>query len=331
MGIPAQARRQAEAAAELQSRLINPNPEETPDNEPPAPEGTDTQPEPAPTPEPAPAAPEPTPTPPPQPASPAPAVDDVEHKYKSLQGMYNRAQQDNQQMLKRIQELEAQLRTPPAPTPEPTPPKSLITDAEREQYGPELVDLIGRAAEERARQIVAAQLAEFKPELDKTKQQVEGVANQVHQTREQEFFAAVSEGVPDWQQVDADPRWLEWLGEVDPMLGIPRQAVLDDARRKLDSARIVKIFDAFKHAAGIAPAGEPKPQQEPQKPVSPSPRPVGTAAALTPREPQQATMSRAEIADHYRRASTNSTYRGSDAYKQTEARIAQAMATNAIV
>lgn len=338
--VPEQVRRQAERAEAFFNQAENPteSQEEQRLDAPQEPEPEVEKPEPTANEQP-PAQPESTAQEPPapEPAQPKEKPEDYEHKYRTLQGVFEaerRARQaEKEQFEARIKALEqAQAKPPTQPEPQPTKQK-LVTDKDIETYGPELVDLIGRKATEMADEIVAKRMAELKPELDKTKEQVASVAGRYYQNEQERFYGELAKAVPDWQQVNTDERWLSWLGETDPVFGVPRQVALDNASSKLDYTRVAKLFDAFKKEAGLTatPEPEPAPAPAPAKPaLSPTPRTVGNATAPTPREPDTS-VSRSQIAAHYRRAASDVNYRTSKEHEAMEGRIATAMATGKIV
>lgn len=344
--VPQQVRRQSERANDLLNSLSaeadNPDtpvpvPQDPPEgdqtvetqdtavpqDQPPASESTEQTPTPTP---------EATPevTPPATPTGEARSNDQDDQRYRTLQGIFATEQQrwsaERQQLQERISALEKRP-AEPAPAPAPAP---AITDQDVETYGPELIDLIGRRAREMAAEIVSERLSELQPALDQTRDQVTNVATQVHRTNEERFLDALTEAVPDWREVNADQRWLQWLGEKDPLSGIQRQAYLDNASQTFDHARAARMFQAFKQLTGTDPDGVTAPAAAPPKPaISPTPRTVGTATAPAPREPDM-TVSSAEISAHYRRGTTDSNYRSSPEYAAMEKRIAAAMASNKI-
>lgn len=349
--VPEQVRLQAERANELHRQVYAP--EDTPEDNP---EGTQ-----APEPQPQDGAPKTTPQQPPvddngaadpKAAPPEPAADpsaakpdgpeDWEQRYRTAQGLLKAESQrhiaERRELLDRIEELEKKIEqgTPATPATPAEPAQPLITDADLETYGPELLDVIGRKAQEMAARIVEQRLAELKPELDQTKAQVDQFATQVYKTNEQRFYGELERAVPDWKALNADQRWLVWLGEVDPISGVPRQQHLDHAAQQLDHARVAVLFNTFKQAAGIeAPTAPASPAPEttpaPKKPeISPTPRSVGNASAPTHREPESPSVSRAEINAHYRRSSAEPQYRSSEEYKAMEQRIASAMAAGQV-
>jgi hypothetical protein len=51
--------------------------------------------------------------------------------------------------------------------------------------------------------------------------------------------------VPDWKEINADPKFLDWLMEVDQLTGLSRQTYLEDAQRNLDVNRVVSFFSTW--------------------------------------------------------------------------------------
>lgn len=63
---------------------------------------------------------------------------------------------------------------------------------------------------------------------------------------EDKFFEKLEQLVPDWEAINADARWLDWLKQPDPISGIQRQLLLSKARTQYDVRRVVEIFNQFK-------------------------------------------------------------------------------------
>jgi hypothetical protein len=64
--------------------------------------------------------------------------------------------------------------------------------------------------------------------------------------------------VPQWAEINQDPRWLAWLSQNEPLNGIPRQRLLNDAVASGDAQRVVNFFRGFlREAAQPAQPGQP--------------------------------------------------------------------------
>jgi hypothetical protein len=57
--------------------------------------------------------------------------------------------------------------------------------------------------------------------------------------------------VPDFEAVNADSRWVDWLNEVDPLLRAPRKSVAQQAFNQADAEAVAHYVKMFK--ASVAP------------------------------------------------------------------------------
>ncbi len=260
------------------------------------------------------------------PVPPVAATPDWEQKYRTLQGVFSaesgRMTAEKKALELRIAALE-QAQATPAPAPQA--PAQLVTDKDIETYGPEMMDVIGRKATEIAQQIVAQQIAAQKPQLDQLNAQVSNVQAAVYRTNEDKFFGELTKLVPDWQALNQDDGFLTWLGEVDPLSGVPRQQYMDNAAGKYDYNRAAALFNTYRPQTPAPVVAAPAAPAAP----SPSPRPVGTASAPSINAPVVG-VKRSEIQAHYRRGSTDATYRDSAAHQAFEVRMQQALANNQV-
>lgn len=247
-------------------------------------------PEPAPQPEP-----QPEPAPTPAPAAPAEPQQDAEYwrqRFKTLEGV---ERTETIQLRRQLQETQAQLNQlvqrfqQPTPQPSEPQPDPLITPKDEEAFGADLIDAMRRSAREVIRtesRDLLKRLATLEQALGRVAPQVERVAQveqQVAQTREQTFWGELSRAVPDWQAVNDDPKWHAWLDEVEPLTGVTRQALLNDAQQKLDHRRVATMFTLFKQTLP-APAAQPSgPNPELARQVAPS---KSSTATPTPSQPK---------------------------------------------
>jgi len=56
--------------------------------------------------------------------------------------------------------------------------------------------------------------------------------------------------VPDWRQIDNDPRWREWLLLPHELSNRPRQQWLNDAMARGDAVRVASFFRGFLQEQG---------------------------------------------------------------------------------
>ena len=281
MDLPKAIQAQLDEAAEIEKQLNQP---ETPPVEP-----TDTDPVPA---EPAP---EPAPVVPPQsePASDPkqdPNEETWERRFKTLAGKY---EAETPRLHGQIRELQAQLdaqakalteiQSKPATPPEPAKP--LVTADDEESFGSDLVNLMRRVATESTVPVAdrLARLEAVANQLSTLQQQVSEVSTSQAETAEERFYAKLTEAVPDWEAVDKEQGWLDWLAEYDPVAGAIRQTALNAAGANLDFNRVIALFNQWK---SLQPAVAPAPvvsqnQQELQRQVAPSKSKATTAKPVT--------------------------------------------------
>jgi hypothetical protein len=227
--------------------------------------------QPAPTPA---VAPEPTPAPAPAPQS----QDSLDHKFRTLQGMWNAERAQNKalesqlsQLSQQVQVLVAAASKPAAPVQTPAPQADPRDAA---QFGEDMVEMVQRyttRALEAMRSDVAAVAADLDKRLKSLEGQIGGVSQKTEMTLEQAFYGALDQAVPEWRQINVDERWLAWLGEVDEVYGAPRQAALESAHQRMDAKRVIAIFNQFKAATPAKPKLES--QQTPSGSGQPAPVP----------------------------------------------------------
>ena len=251
----------------------------------------------APDPDPAPAAPEPQATPEPQ-AQPQPQPDVWEHKYKTLQGLFNREVPTLQTKVKdlegQLQEAVARLNEAAKAQAKPAEPDKPTADPKDvENFGSDLVEMVQRVSQHvlgRAANVFETKAAALEQRLAQLEQALKGTTQTVAVTAEQAFFDRLTKLVPDWETINANQAFLAWLAEIDPILGQPRQVALDAAQQTLNADRAAAVFKTF---AATLPAA-PKPNNL-DKQVSPK----GSASAAPPAPAQPVIYTQQQVVDFY--------------------------------
>lgn len=204
-----------------------------------------------------------------------------EARFHTLQGKYNaevpRQAQQIRELNSVVQTLVAEnaaIKTPPAAPVQAAP---IVTDAEREAFGGDLVDLVGRVAQQTSEQ-ARAEAERIRSENEQLRKQVNDISGQVAAGAKDRFMQQLSAAVPDWQAVNTDHGFLAWLGETDPVYGLPRQAGLDHAYQNLDAGRVAQIFERYKALSETTRT----PQQSLQSQVAPSSSRAGTQVNTDP-------------------------------------------------
>ncbi len=255
------------------------------------------------------AAPEPTVSEPPAQTQPQPDV--WEHKYKTLQGLFNRevpALQSQVKDLKTQLEMAVAKLNEAAEAKKPSEQQPVADPRDVENFGSDLVEMVQRTAERlfgRAASDIQGQAARFEQRLAQIEKALQGTTQTVAMTAEQSFFDRLAKLVPDWEQINANQAFLAWLGEVDPVYGQPRQVALDGAQQALNADRAAAVFKAF--AATQPQAAKPSAVE---KQVSPK-----GAASAAPAPNSKPVLTQKQIVDFYN-AKRRGEYRGQEAEAQ---------------
>lgn len=269
------------------------------------------------------------------PPAPAPTGDDhggepitaekyaeLQQKYETLQGLHNKDRQKLAQTegrvdtLERIVQAQAAARTAePAPTaPARREPQSLVTKDEIEEFGADLTDFTRRLAREEftpALEDVLDQLQKLNTTVAGMKQVVGSTAEVAANTAEERFHAEMDklvqggDGTPDWEKINYDQNFIDWLENVGQDSDEPRKNVLVRAYQRKDARKCAGFFNAYKREKGLpqgpaAPGTPPSPPSVPANPAASlvSPAPVAPAAPTSNRGKGK-TYSLAEIEQVY--------------------------------
>jgi hypothetical protein len=117
-------------------------------------------------------------------------------------------------------------------------------------YGRDLIDLTQRAAAE----VVAPQLAQMHQDNAALR---ERLAVEARHRLDQQVEAAV----PNYREIDRDPRWHDWLLGIDALSGRQRQVLLNDAIAQGNAARVIGFFRGWQREAG-ADTGQAAPRSQ---------------------------------------------------------------------
>lgn len=210
----------------------------------------------------------------PPPNTPPAGQDDLEHRYRSLEGRYNDTLRVNGELTNRLNEMDrviASMRAggaqPPGDAPPPAPAARLVTPEEEAEYGQELLDVAGR----RAREVITPELSAFELRMSALENRVEGVTTVTAQSAKDKLYADLGAQVPDWQAINYLPEFKQWLSFADPYSGRTRKDLLTEAFTGHQTNRVIQFFKGFLEATGTPPA-----------PVQPAPTPVNQAPPVAP-------------------------------------------------
>jgi hypothetical protein len=200
--------------------------------------------------------------------------DDVwSQKYHTLKGMYDaevpRLHSQVRELNTQVQTLIGEVERAKVQQPEPARQvESLITEQDREAFGPDLIDLIERAAQSKIANTQGRE-SDLVSRIKELENQLGNVSERQVVSDKDRFLNGLSQQVPDWEVLNTDQGFLNWLQEVDPVYGMPKQAALTNAYENLELNRVATIFKAYK---SLLPAKTEKPQLNPelQRQVAPT-------------------------------------------------------------
>lgn len=175
-----------------------------------------------------------------------------EQRYKSLHGRLDQERRDKQTLIERMNDLENLIETMRAAgsdqRADATPPRyqKLLTEQEEADYGEEMLTVVGK----RAREEITPEVETLKQRLERLEGRVEGVGNVMARTEQQKMYDGLNGQVPNWQQINVDQGFKDWLQLSDPYSGRRRHDMLMEAFSRHDTARVVQFFKGFAEVTG---------------------------------------------------------------------------------
>ena len=204
-----------------------------------------------------------------------------EQRYSTLKGMYDaevpRLHAQTREMTRTLQTLETEIAELKKPKPEVVAPESAVTDKDKEVFGEDLIDLQRRVVRE-----MVSPLQDKLAAVEKENAELRATVGQTGtQVAAYTFEQQLATKVPNFAAINADPRWVEWLNETDPLLRAPRRNLAQAAFEQGDVDAISAYVGLFeKSVAPAAVAKVPKVDKELQAQISPS----RSNSASTPHE-----------------------------------------------
>lgn len=207
-------------------------------------------------------------------------------RWRSLQGTYNATVRQKSVLENRVSQLEELLATisKQSPVPQqaadsaPQPQaqsQRLVTDKDVEEYG-DSIDVMRRVSQDVLGPVMAriGQLENALQQMQATVvPQVTAVSQRQQVSAEQQFWSDLGTYVPNWQEVNNNDGFQNWLLELDPMTGNTRQAFLEAAQQSLDAYRVSAFFRTWLESSGQAAVAQntptPPAQSELERQVTP--------------------------------------------------------------
>jgi hypothetical protein len=212
----------------------------------------------------------PQPDPQPQQISPQPDNQPVpaaewENRYNSMKGRFDKQGNEIARMQRQMSELGdellqsqrviAELRhvrsAPPV-----VPQRKLVTEQDVKEYGPEMLNAVQRAA-----------IDAVAPLLTRVDQQVQKTNQELANNKVASVYDQLASQVPNWDEINNNPRFKIWCGLRDVYSGAVRGSLLQDALRQGNSSRVIAFFNGFlaeERATGHLPSPQSEPVTQPR-------------------------------------------------------------------
>jgi len=163
-----------------------------------------------------------------------------EQRYRVIEGKYRaevpRLASENKELKNQIQLLAEQVESLKSQATQ-AQASSLISDADREKYGDDLLDVIQRATK-------AASLAKDQ-EIAELKRQFDSVRETTAKDANVQFYDRLNQLAPNWVNVNSDENFLRWLDEYDELSGHTRQDLLSTAEQNRDAELVARFFNKY--------------------------------------------------------------------------------------
>jgi len=151
-----------------------------------------------------------------------------------------------------------------------------------------------------ARKVVAAEVKKLvDAQVAPVRQRQETEERVRLREKQQRMIDALTDAVPNWQEIDQDPQWLVFCGEEDESTGMTRQEIIDNAKARFDARPIIAQLRQYIAKQGFVQ--KPVPQQAVPQSASTG-RAADTLAQEQTPVPQ---LSRAEIKRRYTEIAMN--------------------------
>jgi hypothetical protein len=201
------------------------------------------------------------------------------HRYLAMQGRYNATQKTvgemQEQMTQLANELMLAQRAPQA-KPRSSQRPVYLTEKDVENYGPDLIDVTQRAA-----------LHAVQPKLAEVEAQNEALRKRLAVDARRRLDQAVAAAVPDYKEIDRNPRWHRWLLGIDVLSSRVRQQLLNEAISSGNAPRVISFFEGFRQEE--AATGHAESASLAQQPAAPRAATIPLASLAAPGRARPAT------------------------------------------
>ena len=209
-------------------------------------------------------------------------------RFKTVQGkldaempqLYHRLReldQQNQQLIAKLTERTEHEQSRETPT----------TSKDAENFGDDMLEMIDRRATTIAQRLIEQATAALSKDVGAVREQVGRVSEDVVETKADRFWNSVITLVPDWKQIDTDPRWIEWLDTAPVFSEASYRDLAGQAIAKGNAQKVATLVEVWKKETGLTAPETPQPTRQQQvkaeltRQVTPNTAKAGTTPSPT--------------------------------------------------
>lgn len=176
-------------------------------------------------------------------------VAQANQRWKSLQGMIAKKDEELESMRQIVANLSDVVQTSTqhdqgAKSAEPDYAPQVTPD-DIETFGDDWRGFISRVTSDTVQPLLSAFEKRIDEKLGRVQGSVEGVARTSQQAAGSVFRSELAKLAPGYEQVNTDAAFAAWLDEVDPYVGLPRRELFNVAVKAQDASRVAAFFNGF--------------------------------------------------------------------------------------
>ena len=176
----------------------------------------------------------------------------ADQRYKTLQGMFDAEKKKHRDevsaLSSKLNALEERLTKQQEATKAAEARLQLVTEDDVKNFGEDLVDLGRRTAREENHELESRLNSQLEAIMKENAELRELLKGNTKQTETMGFEQRLYRAIPDFNEVDNDPAWINWLNETDPMLRAPRRAAAAQAFESGDVEAVAHYVRLFKES-----------------------------------------------------------------------------------
>ncbi len=235
-------------------------------------------------------------------------------RWRSLQGQVD----SKDRQIEQLHALLANMQSAPEPEAEAEPELPIgFTQADRDAFGDDMIDLMQRVSREAARQ----EAERSKSTIAELQAQLEGVTKVTASTVQDSFEEKLTKLSPNWEELNVDNDFIVWLSEENT-----RKQLFDSAAQAKNAKGVAEFFNLYSQLKGLQSAPDPKAGKRDQLERQVAPGKTRAPAPVAASTPEEKIWTRSEIASFYKSKGSMQ----ADDFAKTEREISKAMAENRV-